>query len=117
MNSGDPTGFGLPPTNFYKGLRTTGATAYLSSSLTNLTVLADNPVSRVLFDDSKTAIGVETLSGMEYRATKEVILSAGAFDSPKLLLLSGIGPEADISKFSIPVVYNLSRVGKNLIDQ
>jgi choline dehydrogenase-like flavoprotein len=117
MNSGDPTGFGLAPTTYYKGLRTTGATAYLSSPPSNLTILADNPVSRVLFDDSKTAVGVETVHGKAYHATKEVILSAGAFDSPKILLLSGVGPEAELSKFSIPSIYNLPSVGKNMIDQ
>ena len=117
MNSGDPTGFGLAPTTYYKGLRTTGATAYLSDPPNNLTILADSFVSRVLFDDSKTAVGVETVSGKTYRATKEVILSAGALVSPKILLLSGVGPAAELSTFSIPSVHDLPSVGKNMIDQ
>lgn len=117
MNSGDPTGFGLPPTTSYKGLRTTGATAYLSAPPSNLTILSDSFVSKVLFDGHKTAVGVETASGKTYRATKEVILSAGALVSPKILLLSGIGRAAELAKFSIPSIHDLPSVGKNMIDQ
>lgn len=116
MNSGDPTGFGLAPTTYYRGLRITGATAYLVSPPSNLTVLANNIVSRVLFD-GKTAVGVETLYGKQYHATKEVILSAGTFDSAKILLLSGVGPETELLKNSIPIIHNLPSVGKNMIDQ
>ena len=48
---------------------------------------------------------------------KEVILSAGALDSPKLLLLSGIGPKAELSKLQIPSLINLPGVGQNLCDR
>ncbi|KAG0644978.1 alcohol dehydrogenase [Hyphodiscus hymeniophilus] len=116
MNSGDPTGFGLAPTTYYKGLRTTGVTAYLSDCPENLTIITDSLVSRVLFDDSRTATGVETVHGKMYRASKEVIISAGGLTSPKVLLLSGVGPSAELEKFSIPVVHDLPSVGKNLID-
>jgi choline dehydrogenase-like flavoprotein len=74
-------------------------------------------VSKVLFDGHKTAVGVETASGKTYRATKEVILSAGALVSPKILLLSGIGRAAELAKFSIPSIHDLPSVGKNMIDQ
>lgn len=117
MNSGDPTGFGLAPTTYYKGLRTTGATAYLSAPPNNLTILSESFVSRVLFDESKIAVGVETLSGKTYLANKEVIVSAGALTSPKILLLSGVGPAAELAKLSIPIVHDLQTVGKNMIDQ
>ena len=49
-------------------------------------------------------------------AKKEIILSAGAIDSPKILLLSGIGPKKDLSELNIPLVQDLSGVGKNLQD-
>ena len=49
-------------------------------------------------------------------ARQEVILSAGALDSPKLLLLSGIGPKEELSKYGIPVIHDLPGVGKNLHD-
>jgi choline dehydrogenase-like flavoprotein len=117
MNSGDPTGFGLAPTTYYKGLRTTAATAYLSTPPSNLTILADSFVSKVKFRESKTAEGVETASGKIYYARKEVILSAGALVSPKILLLSGVGPTAELSRLSIPSVHDLRSVGKNMIDQ
>ena len=49
-------------------------------------------------------------------ATKEVIISAGTFNTPQILKLSGIGPKAELQKFNIPVVSNLSGVGANLAD-
>ena len=54
---------------------------------------------------------------MKVYATKEVILSAGALDSPKLLLLSGIGPRDELAQHSIEVIRDLSGVGKNLHDR
>jgi len=77
--------------------------------------MVDSFVTKVIFDNSKKAIGVETLTGKTYRASKEVIVSAGSLDTPKVLLLSGIGPAADLSALSIPVIKDLP-VGKNLID-
>jgi choline dehydrogenase-like flavoprotein len=50
------------------------------------------------------------------RATKEVILSGGAINSPQILLLSGIGDKVQLDKFNIPVVRDLPDVGKNLQD-
>ena len=107
INSGDPNGFGLGPMTYHEGRRVTAATAYLSSSLSNLTILTENIVARILFDDSKKAVAVQTRSGQVYHARNEVILSAGAFDSPKILLSSGIGPESELSKLSIPIIYDL----------
>ena len=49
-------------------------------------------------------------------ARQEVILSAGALDSPKLLLLSGIGPKEELGKYDIPIIHDLPGVGKNLHD-
>ena len=95
-------------------------------------------VTKVRFDTSGArpkAIGVDFLDGQSlYRAdprasgasggtlgsvnaTKEVIISAGAFNSPQLLKLSGIGPQAELKKFNIPVVVNLPGVGTNLQDR
>jgi choline dehydrogenase-like flavoprotein len=70
-------------------------------------------VTKVLFDTSKETIGIETALGKKYSASKEVILSAGAIDSPRILLLSGVGPEAELS---IPVIHHLAGVGKKLKD-
>ncbi|RDL31002.1 uncharacterized protein BP5553_09791 [Venustampulla echinocandica] len=115
-NSGNPSGMGIAPSTFFNGARVTAFTAYLSSPPPNLTILTNNVVAKVLFDDTKRAVGVSTLSGQVYYASKEIILSAGALDSPKILLLSGIGPADELSNLSIPVIQDLPGVGNNLID-
>ncbi|KAH8646544.1 glucose-methanol-choline oxidoreductase-like protein [Tricladium varicosporioides] len=115
-NSGNPVGFGLLPSTFYDGKRVTSATAYLSSPPSNLTILTSALVSKILFDSTKRATGVQTNSGQVFAAKKEVILSAGAFDSPKLLLLSGVGPKEEIEKHGIKLVHELPGVGQTLKD-
>ncbi len=84
----------------------------------NLTVLTFATVTRVLFE-GKRAIGVEYVqNGQTFRAKakQEVILSTGTFLSPKLLMLSGIGPAEELRSFGIPVVADLPGVGQNLHD-
>jgi choline dehydrogenase len=74
---------------------------------------------KIIFD-GKTATGVQvTTAGKTYtlHARKEVILAAGALRSPQLLMVSGVGPQAELQKLNIPVVSNLPGVGQNLIDQ
>jgi hypothetical protein len=115
QNSGDPTGFGLSPMTWHNGLRVTASTAYLSSRPDNLTVVTGAQVARILFD-SDIVVGVETISGQTYKASKEVIIAAGIFDSPKLLLLSGVGSSSELDALSIPVVKTIPGVGKNLKD-
>jgi choline dehydrogenase len=89
--------------------------------------------TRVLFDENNRAIGVEYLQGENlYRAgaktdgtgvtkqayaSREVILCGGAFNSPQLLMLSGIGPKDQLDKFGIPVRVDLPGVGQNLQDR
>jgi choline dehydrogenase-like flavoprotein len=115
LNSGDPTGWGIAPATYYKGLRVTSSSAYLNSPPANLTIKVNSPVSRIIFDESKRAVAVEILTGEVFRATKDIILSAGSLDTPKILLLSGIGPADDLSSLSIPLIQDLP-VGKNLKD-
>jgi len=91
-------------------------------------------VTRVLFDDNRRAIGVEYLRGERLyrasgrpsddpgerraiRASREVILAGGAFNTPQLLMLSGIGPRADLEHHGIEVKVDLPGVGKNLQDR
>jgi choline dehydrogenase len=102
----------------------------------NLTVKTHALVSKVLFDDGNTAIGVEYLDGAHlYRAdpnpapagesppastahaSREVILSAGAFNTPQILKLSGIGPRAELARHGIAVRVDLPGVGENLQDR
>jgi choline dehydrogenase-like flavoprotein len=113
INSGDPIGWGPSPSSAYNGVRSTSADM-LSGAPGNLTVLTEAAVQRVIFD-GKTAIGVE-VDGASYYASKEVILSAGSLDTPKLLLLSGIGPSAELQRYHIPLLHHLSSVGQGLRD-
>ncbi|KAJ3553699.1 hypothetical protein NM688_g3475 [Phlebia brevispora] len=102
------------------GRRVSTATAYLTKEVyarPNLTVAVNAHVDKILFEgasgeESPRAVGIEistTPSSPRYRvrAGREVILSAGAVCSPKLLLLSGVGPAADLRKLDIPVVKDL----------
>jgi len=100
----------------------------------NLILKQSNLAAKILFDANKRAIGVECWEGEHlYRADphpsndapvvnryycrREVILAGGAFNSPQLLLLSGIGPAADLQKLKIPVLVDRQGVGKNLQDR
>lgn len=93
-------------------------------------------VTQVLLDDTNRAVGVELIRGeriyeahahkdpdpaarprVRLRANREVILSAGAFNTPQLLMLSGIGPREDLERYDIPVKVELPGVGRNLQDR
>ena len=80
----------------------------------NLKISGDVLVDRVLFDQRR-AVGVVTASGAEIPAG-EVILSAGSYGSPAILLRSGVGPAADLAELGIDVVADLP-VGQHLQDQ
>ncbi|GAX44228.1 glucose-methanol-choline oxidoreductase [Tolypothrix sp. NIES-4075] len=102
------------------GKRHSTAAAFLVPILDrpNLTVQTGALVTRLLFEGTR-AVGVEYLrEGMlhQVRVNQEVIVSAGSFDSPKLLMLSGIGDRAKLQAMRIPVVAHLPGVGQNLQD-
>ncbi|OBR03150.1 Glucose-methanol-choline oxidoreductase [Colletotrichum higginsianum IMI 349063] len=104
--------------------RSSSETAYLRPVLDrpNLAVFHYTTVERVLFSN-KTATGVEFSSATTdssctgtISAAKEVILSAGAFQSPQLLQVSGVGPKDLLSKYGIPVVADVPAVGRGMRD-
>lgn len=102
------------------GLRCSAAKAYLdpAAGRPNLTIATRAQATRIRFE-GRRAIGVEYLrdgASMVARARREVILASGAFGSPQLLLLSGVGPAADLAKLGIPVVLDAPGVGANLHD-
>ncbi|KAI0551607.1 putative choline dehydrogenase [Xylaria curta] len=103
------------------GRRASAATAYLepSKSRKNLKIYDRSIGERVLFDKDKRAIGVEvTTAGNTYklRARKEVIVACGAYHSPQLLQVSGVGPAKLLKKNGVQVVADRPGVGKNLQD-
>ncbi|MFE8072345.1 choline dehydrogenase [Marinobacteraceae bacterium S3BR75-40.1] len=102
------------------GVRCSTALAYLKPALSrpNLQLEMHALTTRVIME-GKRAIGVEyRQKGQTFRvrARKEVILSASAFNSPKLLMLSGIGPAEELKRHGIEVVHDLPGVGQNLQD-
>ncbi|MBD1919425.1 MULTISPECIES: GMC family oxidoreductase N-terminal domain-containing protein [Cyanophyceae] len=113
-------GAGLYQLTIKDGKRHSTAAAFLVPILQrpNLTVTTGALVTRLLFEGTRT-VGVEYLhEGTLHQASvnQEVILSAGAFDSPKLLMLSGIGDAEHLQAMGIPVVADLPGVGQNLQD-
>ena len=104
-----------------KGERCSAASAYLfpvQAQRPNLTVLTRTQVNKVILEDGR-AVGVTYKQrGKLYqmKARKEVILSAGAFGSPQLLMLSGIGPRDELNAHGIDVAHELPGVGQNLQD-
>ncbi|TEY56256.1 hypothetical protein BOTCAL_0227g00010 [Botryotinia calthae] len=114
INSGNPIGMGMGSSCMHDGLRTT-ASSYLPLMGPRFETILNAPIAKVLFDGNKT-IGIRTTDGREYYSRKDVILSAGALNSPQLLLLSGIGPASELKKHNIPIIKDLPQVGKNLQD-
>jgi choline dehydrogenase len=102
----------------WRGRRVSGASAYLRPAMKrhNLEVRTHAQVRRVVFE-GKRAVGVEVQQGdgaRVIRANREVILSGGTYNSPHLLMLSGIGPAAHLAAHGIGVVHDSPQVGRNL---
>ena len=104
--------------NVANGLRYSSSVAYLDDhGLPNLTILTNTQTTRVVIENGR-ATGVEVKAGNDTKlitATREVILSAGVFNSPQLLMLSGVGPAEHLRSVGIEVKQNLP-VGENLHD-
>ena len=100
--------------------RSSAATAFLhpAERRPNLTALSGATVTRILVEGSR-AVGVEAVQGgarTEYRARREVLVASGAIGSPRLLMLSGIGPASHLRSAGIEVQHDLPGVGENLQD-
>jgi 4-pyridoxate dehydrogenase len=118
-NGHDQEGFGRGQYSIRNGRRSSSATAYLHPARRrrNLTVVTKAHAKRILLNGTR-ASGVEYLRGGETiraQADREVILSGGAFNSPQILMLSGIGPADHLGSLGIKPVVDLA-VGKNLQD-
>ncbi len=113
-------GVSLVQSTIKNGKRVSGATAFLKPVLNrqNLTVITHARVDKIILEGEK-AVGVrynKRGKTIQVNAENEIILSAGAFKSPQLLMLSGIGELSELSKHGINCIHELKGVGKNLQD-
>jgi choline dehydrogenase len=120
FNGATEFGVGAYQLSMKNGWRSSAATAFLrpAQARANLTVLTEAHLTRIVFNGT-TATGVQWLQNgalHQAQADAEVILSAGAVQSPQILQLSGIGPKALLEKHGIPVVFDAPEVGENLKD-
>lgn len=120
FNGPQQLGVGLYQVTQRNGARCSAAVAYLNPVKTrpNLTVRTHAAVNRITFDKGR-ATGVVCAirgQGFHFEATREVILSGGAINSPQLLMLSGIGPADDLRRLGIEVLHDAPGVGANLQD-
>jgi len=121
FNGEEQEGLGIYQVTQRNGERWSAARAYIHPFINkraNLRVETNANVTRILFE-GKRAVGVEYRQGKELRqlrARREVILSSGAFHSPQLLMLSGVGDGAALKGHGIATTHHLPGVGKNLQD-
>ena len=120
FNGAKQLGVGFYQTTTRNGRRCSAAVAYLKPARRrpNLTVRVNVTVSKVVIKNGR-AVGIQTIEGgvaRTYGARREVLIASGAFGSPKLLQLSGIGDPADLAAAGIDVLHALPGVGKNLQD-
>lgn len=120
FNVAAPEGFGIPDCTIRKGRRASTMRAFVDpvAGRHNLSVLAGCTARRVLLKDGR-ATGLEVERGGQVRRIMcrgEVVLSAGAFGSPQLLMLSGIGPAAHLREHGVGVAADLPGVGQDLQD-
>jgi len=120
FNGGDPEGFGPRQATIRRGRRESGVTAYLNPARTrpNLHIVTDALVTRILFDGRRAA-GVEMERGGargRVTARREVIVACGAYGSPHLLQLSGVGDAAALQALGVAPLIDLPAVGRHLQD-
>jgi choline dehydrogenase-like flavoprotein len=120
-----PHGCGDVPRTVHKGIRSTAADFITKKNLRdNITIKTAVTVDKILFSNNDasepTTTGVSTISKsgtkIDYQARKEVIITAGAYCTPPILMRSGIGPKEELAKHNIPCLVNAPGVGKNLQD-
>ena len=118
-NGQQQEGFGPMEHTIHKGARWSAAKAYLRPALQRKNCNLIRGLARKIVFSGRRAVGVELLAGgglKTVRAKKEVILASSSINSPKLLMLSGIGPAAHLTAHGIPIVADRPGVGQNLQD-
>jgi choline dehydrogenase-like flavoprotein len=113
------SGAGMIPMNRRGDMRVSSAVGYLEAARgrPNLTIMASTVVDRVRFDGTR-AVGVDVIRNGVREAIEggSVVVSAGAVNTPTILLRSGVGPAAELAKLGIDVVVDSPGVGQNLIE-
>ncbi len=120
FNGADQDGFGIYKVTQEGGMRASTAAVYLKPAMErpNLRVETYMQANRVVFDGTR-AVGVEAQRLGEvhrFDAEREVILTGGTYNSPQLLMLSGVGPAEHLTMREIEVVLDFPQVGENLVD-
>ncbi len=120
LNAAFGEAIGYNPRNIWNGRRQSAADAFLKPvrSRTNLRIVTDTIVERVIFEGLR-ATGLILRDGSGTRvvgAGKDIFLSLGAIETPKLLQLSGIGPAGHLARLGVEVLVDSANVGENLID-
>jgi choline dehydrogenase len=120
FNGATQDGVGMYQVTQRGGMRASAAVAYLHPAMArqNLTVMPYMQVHRVLFEGAR-AVGVQAArlgEPYDFRAEREVILCGGAFNSPQLLMLSGVGPAEHLTLREVEVLLDQPAVGENLSD-
>ena len=123
FNGATLEGAGIYEANIRNGQRDSTYTAYLKPALkrSNVSIERNAQAEKVIFDAHKRAVAIQFRKDNDnkvriFRARKEIILAAGAVDTPKLLQLSGVADKSLLEKHNIPMVCNSPAVGENLQD-
>lgn len=121
LNGADNEGAGLTPVSIRRGRRYSVVDGYLRAAMRrpNLTVVTGARATRLLLAGGRAhGVAYATEPGREEaaHAAREVVLAAGAIDTPKLLLLSGVGPPEELERHGIAVVHAAPGIGRNLRD-
>ena len=121
FNGASQEGAGWYQVTVSNGKRQSASTCFLNPELKreNLHILSEHTVNRIVFK-SRKAIGVEATNSLGenflINAKKEIVLTAGSFQTPKLLMLSGIGPRDELVRYGIDIVHESNDVGRHYQD-
>jgi choline dehydrogenase len=121
VDQNEPNPHGISPTarNIRDGKRQSSAVAYLGAARQrpNLTIIGDAQVVALILNGKKAeGVRYQKDGSMQTAAGSRIVLSAGVYHSPQILMLSGIGPRAELERHDIPVVHALDGVGENYQD-
>ena len=115
FNGSERTGVSRLDSTVSNGVRQSSAISYLKKNPDNLTILTHHQISKLLINKTDV-IGLETLKGTKVYCKREVIICQGAFGTPHLLMLSGIGPADHLIENDINPIVDLPGVGSSLAD-